>query len=223
MKSLIYVLLIKSFILVGCYSENTEVKPEKISALDSSYVVINSPSDNLYASHFHPCEALGHVSTWIYFPDTSLYQPLVILEHPFGEDSDFLFNIYFKSTIHASFNDPNFSDMYALLEETLKFGFNKPPYIGDVIFYIGHNGKRFSNSWDPEYSALTSPKFIRDRTGLEVDVLTYEIVQNDCRSSGPFPSVRLVMKIDGNLVTSNSSDTLRIDGRMDFLISTSAF
>ena len=110
-----------------------------------------------------------------------------------------------------------------MLNKTLQSGFNEDPHVGDIIFYVRQDDKRYSNSWDPESVGLASPPYIRDRTGLKVEVIGYELVQNDCRESGPFPAIRLVIDVEGFIVTSNQKDSLWIEGKLDFLMSTSVF
>lgn len=207
----------------SCNHKCDDPAPINQSALDSSFVEIFSDQGLLFTTRFHPCNVLGSTSTWINHPDTSLYQPIVSLPYPFDLSSDFLFYIYFKSTTLSIHKDPEVSDLFLLLEQVLESGFNKSPHLGDIIFYIRHNGKRYANSWDPESVGLASPPYIRDRTGLKINVVEYELVQNDCRTSGPFPAIRLVTNVEGYLVTSNMIDSLWIEGKMDFLISTSVF
>ena len=71
------------------------------------------------------------------------------------------------------------------------------------------------------FSGISS-NYIRDRTGLDVEVIDCEVVQNDCRST-TFPSIRLMTNVQGHLVTSDQTDSLWFDGHMDFLIATGVF
>jgi len=222
-RVVVLLIIITTLAVASCDRKCGDITSMNPSILDSSFVEIFSEPGLLFTSHFHPCDVLGSSSTWINHPDTSLYQPIVAMPQPFDLNSDFVFYIYFKSTTLSIEDDPNFNDLYSLLEQTLEFGFNKSPHIGDIIFYIRHDGKRYANSWDPESVGLASPPYIKDRTGLNIDVVEYEIVQNDCRESGPFPAIRLVTDVKGYLVTSNMINSLWIEGRMDFLISTSVF
>ena len=211
-------LSIFSFTLISCDKKMDDPTPVNPSALDSSYVTISSEHGILFSSHFHPCELLGSSGTWINHPDTSLYEPTVT----FASTADFGFKIYFKSSTLPVDKDPTLHDLYWLLEQALVSGFNKPPHVGDIIFSVKHNGKRYSNSWDPEAAGLASPPYIRDRTGLHIDVINYEIVENDCRTAS-FPAIHLVTDVAGFLVTSNMADSLFIEGQMDFLMATSVF
>src|SRR3989337_1314821 len=78
-----------STFFIGC-SDNFENDPDdNPSMLDSSFVEINTDSGILFTTRFHPCEALGSASTWINHPDTSLYQPIVVMPWPFDLNSDF--------------------------------------------------------------------------------------------------------------------------------------
>lgn len=210
-------------LLFGCREDGDHTPFVKQSMLDSSFVTIKTATGILFNTHFHPCEVLGYTSTWINHPDTSLYQPIVAMPSPFDWNSAFLFNIYFKNTDIPIDSDPGIVELQSMLNKTLQSGFNEDPHVGDIIFYVQQDGKRYSNSWDPESVGLASPPYIRDRTGLKVEVIGYELVQNDCRESGPFPAIRLAIDVEGFLVTSNQKDSLWIEGKLDFLMSTSVF
>lgn len=210
-------------LLFGCHEDEDHTPFVKQSMLDSSFVTIKTATGILFNTHFHPCEVLGYTSTWINHPDTSLYQPIVAMPSPFDLNSAFLFNIYFKNTDIPIDSDPGIVELQSMLDKTLELGFNEDPHVGDIIFYVQQDGKRYSNSWDPESVGLASPPYIRDRTGLKVEVIGYELVQNDCRESGPFPAIRLAIDVEGFLVTSNQKDSLWIEGKLDFLMSTSVF
>ena len=119
--------------------------------------------------------------------------------------------------------DSGIKKLQVMRDNTLYFGFNNEPLIGDFIIYVRHEGRCIQIHWEPQSVDLADLPYIKDRTGLKVVLNDHVVAQNDCRESGSFPVIRLKPIVMSYLVTDDLSDSLWIEGKFDFLVATSAF